>query len=186
MARGKIYCWGWGRGGSFSLSLSLFFPSFEVWGFKEGGGGLEGVDGGEGSIAHDILAMHWYEDDALTDIFPVRNRSMMFVEGDCNMSKFQGKDGQPVKALNIVQSELLSPLISSHLISSLLLLPLPPPPPPFYLFAKQCNAMQHFDRVSYNMLTCDPSFPFLLEHFEILDRREPGIEGQAESEGVES
>lgn len=73
------------------------------------------MDGGEGSIAHDILAMHWYEDDALTDIFPVRNRTMVFVEGDCSMSKFQGKDGQPVKALNIVQSELVSPLISSHL-----------------------------------------------------------------------
>lgn len=87
--------------------------------------------------------MHWYEDDALTDIFPVRNRSMIFVEGDCSMSKFQGKDGQPTKALNIVQSELLSPLISSHLISPLLLLPLPSPPP-FYLLplckTMQCNA----------------------------------------------
>ena len=152
---------------------------------------MDGWRGGEWCIAHDILAMHWYEDDALTNIFPVRNRSMMFVEGDCNMSKFQGKDGQPVKALNIVQSELLSPLISSHLISSHLPPSSspsshPPPTPPFYLFAKQCNAMQNFDRISYNMLTCDPSFPFLLEHFEILDRREPGIEGQAESEGVES
>ena len=98
------------------------------------------MDGGEGSIAHDILAMYWYEDDALTDIFPVRNRSMIFVEGDCSMSKFQGKDGQPVKALNIVQSELLSPLISSHLPPSSSPSPPPPPPLPFYLFAKQCDA----------------------------------------------
>ena len=59
MARGKIYCWGWGRGGFLSLSLSLFFSSFEVWGFKEGGGGLKGVDGwmdgGEGSGASRMI-----------------------------------------------------------------------------------------------------------------------------------
>ena len=105
---------------------------------------MDGWRGGEWSIAHDILAMHWYEDDALTDVFPVRNRSMIFVEGDCNMSKFQGKDGQPVKALNIVQSELRSPLISSHLISS----HLPPssspssPPPPHPFTSLQNNAMR--------------------------------------------
>lgn len=38
--------------------------------------------------------------DALTGL---GKGSLVYVEGDCSMNKFQGKDGNPTSALSIVQ-----------------------------------------------------------------------------------
>ena len=39
-------------------------------------------------------------------------RSLVYLEGDCSMNKFQGKDGTPQTALSIVQRK------SFHLLES--------------------------------------------------------------------
>lgn len=44
----------------------------------------------------------------LADFFLLPHRSLLYVEGECSMSKFQTKDGSPASALSIVQSELVS------------------------------------------------------------------------------
>ena len=44
-------------------------------------------------------------------VFSVGFRSMICVEGECTMNKFQTKDGTPASALSIVQSEFLFILV---------------------------------------------------------------------------
>ena len=42
---------------------------------------------------------------AVADSSASSYRSLVYVEGDCSMNKFQTKEGTPASALNIVQSE---------------------------------------------------------------------------------
>lgn len=57
-----------------------------------------------GSIKTQVVMMALF--NLLTLIlFPFPHRSLVYVEGDCSMNKFQGKDGTPTSALSIVQSE---------------------------------------------------------------------------------
>ena len=58
------------------------------------------------------VAMSFLGGDLLTWLSCAK-RSMVYVEGECNMNKFTDKDGKPQSALNIIQREFVPALQSS-------------------------------------------------------------------------